>query len=81
MIADERFVEIGSATYSAPGGAKLGGHCQTIAAYDAPGDRFGVISTWGRQYGENGIFWVSSSYMDQYAYDMWIVDQGPEMLR
>ena len=81
MVVDQAFADLrGDATY-VPGGKALGGHAQTIAVYDAPRDRFGAISTWGRDHGHNGILWVPASYINRHAYDMWVVQVAPEALK
>jgi hypothetical protein len=77
MIVDEKYAGIGKATYGLPGGKILGGHCQTVVAHDVPGKRFGVLSTWGRDVGDEGIFWVSEDFVNHEWYDIWVVQSAP----
>lgn len=81
IIADEAFVETGKHTYTKPGGRILGGHALTVCAWDPIEQRFGTISTWGRQYGDQGIFWISAEYINSRAYDIWVVMSAPEMVQ
>jgi hypothetical protein len=80
MIVDQRYTEIGKATYDAPGGEIGGGHCQTIVVSDDERKALGLLSTWGRDVGDAGIFWVSDDYADKYFNDMWVVKSAPGLV-
>lgn len=77
MVVDEKYVAIGKATYDSPGGAVIGGHAQSILIADTKSRRVGVASTWGTQFGDDGIFWISFDFIDAYASDMWVTEHGP----
>lgn len=57
--------------YVSVSGAKVGGHAYEIYWWDADDDRYGALNSWGRSWGRNGRFWITSDQMETL-----LLDQG-----
>jgi hypothetical protein len=63
----------GSKAIGQPRGKVIGRHALTICAIRSDGC-FGVVSTWGASWGENGIAWLSSIALN--PSDIWVLAEG-----
>lgn len=54
-----------------------GGHAMAVAAY--AGDRFEVVNSWGRAWGDDGWAYFSADYLAwEGSRDFWIVEHAPQ---
>lgn len=63
-------------TVDVPQDANLaGGHCMMLAGDDPANQRCRVIQSWGKNWGDNGRFWITYGYLQWVlTQDIWIVD-------
>ncbi|HVJ94875.1 MAG TPA: C1 family peptidase [Labilithrix sp.] len=79
MQIDERYDQIGSRVYDAPGGKQRGGHCQVLVGWIDVLGAFVVRNSWGRGFGDEGYAYVSASFIDHYSTDKWVIRALPEV--
>lgn len=78
MSVGDTYADIGKATYTGPKpGESVSGHGQTILAWDETRRAFGVASSWGQEFGDNGVFWVSEEFMNTQTRDKWVTQIVP----
>lgn len=56
--------------WNQPQGRVLGGHAMVIVGYDDEKAAFKVMNSWGKEWGNNGYFWIS------YTYSRMVINEG-----
>lgn len=57
---------------SSPGQTK-GGHAIYLEKFDDEKQMFGLVNSWGREWGRGGRAWISYEYVKRYFIDAWAV--------
>ncbi len=60
-----------------PAGLQLaGGHCMAVVDY--VDDNFGIVNSWGEEWGDGGYFRMSATYLGwDITRDLWVCDSAP----
>lgn len=72
MLVDDRFQSLNpSNSIYVPSGTG-GGHATTIIGYDNATQRYKVMNSWGRAWGQGGMYWISYADFARFANDVCI---------
>jgi hypothetical protein len=72
MLVDEHFQNLspGNSVYVPSGTGS--GHATTVIGYDNRTQRYKIMNSWGRNWGEGGMYWMSYSDFARFATDVCI---------
>lgn len=60
----EQWQEPGVKVIGPPKGRVIGGHAVTLVGYDHKTKYFRVLNSWGKNWGENGFFWLHYDWLN-----------------
>ena len=58
-----------------------GGHALTVIGYDDARQAFLVANSWGPQWGQNGLLWISEEFLQRWTIDGWAFLAGGAVAR
>lgn len=66
-LQSQEVAESGILPDPGPNSQFLGGHCVLIVGYDLRKKMFKIRNSWSPQWGQNGYFWVTFNFIENYA--------------